>query len=272
MNTWFLLLERQSREAPLNMAADQHILECLEDGLLDRPVLRIYGWARPTLSLGYHQTWERTVNAEALTRHGVDLVRRWTGGRAVLHDFDEITYSLVAPIAGVFGPRIRQNYDLIGGALARFTDLGVSRGRQVAEEPSPEAVKRMRHAPCFASLGMAEIEKGGRKLIGSAQKMGRRGFLQHGSIPMIHRAEILQDITGAKMDMGDLMTSLQQHYEEAGLKLPTRDALIDRLADSFREHFDIQFEDIAGAACFREDQVRNIAGRRYGLDAWTFRK
>lgn len=254
------------------MAVDQHLLENMESGLLDHPVLRIYGWVRPTLSLGYHQAWRRTVNREAMEEQGVDLVRRWTGGRAVLHDYDEITYSLTASVTGVFGPRIRKNYDLIGGALERFTDLGVTRGKRVLVESPAEAVMRMRHAPCFASLGVSEIEGRGRKLIGSAQKMGRRGFLQHGSIPMIHRAEVLQHITGTHMDMGALMMSLKQHYKDAGRDLPCRSVLAERLVSAFQDHFGIGFQDIARAGCFNEEKVRAIAEQRYRTDAWTFRK
>ncbi|CAM2008641.1 lipoate--protein ligase family protein [Acanthopleuribacter pedis] len=273
MTTWYHLVEAEAREAGANMAIDQYLLEALEQGRIDRPILRIYAWAKPTLSLGYHQEWRRTVNEEQLEKHGVVLVRRWTGGRAVLHDTDEITYSLIAPMREPFNNQVSHNYCAIGRALKRFTDLGESAsGAMFPEEPAPAKVRSMRHTPCFASMSRSEIERGGKKMIGSAQKRGKGAFLQHGSIPLHARTEILAAITGSNLDMGELMTSLSNHYRDAGLALPERSALVQRLVDAFAAGFGIDFEPLPGEDPGNAARVAEIRRDSFDNDTWTRRK
>ena len=272
MRFWYLLRESEPRSGSHNMAVDQHLLTLIEEGVLTAPVLRLYGWARPTLSLGYHQDWAAVARPDALQEHGVDLVRRWTGGRAVLHDHDEITYAVIAPQSSPFAGKVSHNYALIGEALRRFTDLGSVQGEVTREEESLASVKRMKHAPCFASLSRSEIEKGGRKLIGSAQKLGKKGFLQHGSIPLVHRPEILETITGTKLKMDRLMTSLADHYAEAGLNLPNREALMTRLEHAFGAAFQVVLRPLAEEGWPDESAVARIAADRFDGDRWTFRK
>ena len=256
----------------VNMAVDQHLLDEIEAGRLQRPVLRIYGWEKPTLSLGYHQQWRETVDEEALAQHGVELVRRWTGGRAVLHDTDEITYSVIAPFSEPFQAGISHNYALIGEALRIFTDLGHHHGAVFAAQGDPAKVRSMRHTPCFASLSQSEIETEGRKLIGSAQKLGKRAFLQHGSIPLRHRAGILEAVTGTELDMQRLMTSLEDHYAQAGASLPSRAQLEQRLTDAFSSAFGVTFEALAEQGLPNEKQVEALVCERFGSESWTKRK
>lgn len=269
---WYLLAEDAPRPGAHNMAADQHILSLIEDGTLDVPVLRIYAWSKPTLSLGYHQQWQETVQKESLKELNIDLVRRWTGGRAVLHDHEEITYSVIAPMTAPFSRKISHNYTLIGKALAFFSDLGAGRSKMTETEESVDEVKKMRHAPCFASLAKSEIEGGGRKMIGSAQKLGKSGFLQHGSIPLIHRPDVLEAITGTRLDMSRLMTSLDEHYQEVGLELPSRNDLVQRLIAGFEQAFDIKFKTLAEAGFPDQKAIETIAQQRFSRDDWTFRK
>ena len=271
MTDWYLLREREALSADHNMAVDSHLLELMETGELEAPVLRTYAWSKPTLSLGYHQQWRKTVVVEALQKYDIDLVRRWTGGRGVLHDHDEITYSLVAPTRAPFSTRIGHNYKLIGEALATFTDLGRVQAA-LAEGENPSQVRRKRHLPCFASLSRSEIETRGRKLIGSSQKVGRGAFLQHGSIPLIHRLDVLEEITGSPVSMDGLMTSLQDHYRAAGLECPPREVLISRLIDAFGATFGVHFQDLAGLGLPRPEDVSQIRRQRFAQNDWTYRK
>ncbi len=272
MNSWRCLFETEPREPALNMAIDQSLLELVESGRLDEPVLRVYAWKTPTLSLGYHQQWRKTADPDALARHGVALVRRLTGGRAVLHEPDEITYAVVAPMKPPFTARIKPNYRLIGAALNRFVDLGAATGAMAADEPPVEETRRMRHAPCFASLSQAEIEARGRKMIGSSQKLGKRGFLQHGSVPLRARPEVLAAVTRSGLDMGAYMTSLDEHYREAGMVLPPRTALVERLKNAFEAALDARFSDLGELGLTLEAEAARIARERFAADAWTFRK
>lgn len=272
MSQWYVLAEAEPRSAAENMAVDQHLLMLLEAGELKCPVLRLYGWSKPTVSLGYHQRLAQVVDLKALHAHDLDLVRRWTGGRAVLHDHDEITYAVIAPTREPFNQRVSHNYCLIGKALQRFTDLGHLSGRMQTGAEDVAAVRAMRHAPCFASLSTAEIEQGGRKLIGSAQKVGRGAFLQHGSIPMVHRPHVLEAVTGTRLDMSTFMTSISEHYAEAGLSLPNRAALYDRLVAAFAAAFAVEFNPLTALELPDMRAVAEIRDSRFASREWTHRK
>jgi lipoate-protein ligase A len=153
----------------------------------DAPSFRLYSWARPTLSLGFHQ---RSIEAHwsDLARAGViDLVRRPSGGRAVLHGGD-ITYGLVWPGA----PLERQRaYGLAcRWLLEAFAELGhpLQAGTQTAT---------MQRSNCFASGTPADlIHADGAKRIGSAQLWRRGCLLQHGSILINPAADLWQLVFG----------------------------------------------------------------------------
>src|SRR3989449_1079968 len=146
------------------------------------PTVRFFAWDPPTVSVGYGQPLDRHVDVAACRRLGVGLVRRPTGGSAIYHDGPEreLTYSVVAAAEDIGGGArdLLHSYQWIGGALAaglralgaRVEMVGVARG----DEPTP--------AFCFARTGSCEIEVGGRKLVGSAQRRYGQTFLQHGSI------------------------------------------------------------------------------------------
>ena len=170
------------RSPGMNMALDEAILLACEAGA-SPPTLRVYGWRPPALSLGYAQSVAKEVNLDACYRYGIEIVRRPTGGRAVLHD-DEVTYSVVMPIADQDGARsLTEHYHLIGLALAAaFAHLGLA--VQLAR-PQRSAKERQAPSPaCFAALSRYELSVSGKKMVGSAQKRGQRALLQHGSIPL----------------------------------------------------------------------------------------
>lgn len=268
--SWYLLREKAPCTAAENMACDLHLLECVESGQITKPILRLYAWDKPSLSLGYHQKWRDTVDQGALKEHDVALVRRWTGGRGVLHDHGEITYSVIAPFTTPFKSRVTHNYQLIGAALERFTLLDEARGVMSEAIETAADVRTKRGLPCFASISQSEIESSGQKLIGSAQKLGKAGFLQHGSIPMIHRHDVLNAVTNTKEDVSGLMMGMADHYKRAGLEVPPREILEDRLIRAFGEIFATDFEDLIDLP--DEAEVQRIASERFLDDAWTFRK
>lgn len=139
-------------------------------------VMRVYGWTRPTLSFGRNQPARGLYDADRADADGVDIVRRPTGGRAVLH-YREITYSVTAP-AGALG-RARESYEGINRLLLEgLRRLGVdaSAHRESGRAPRPSLT------PCFATPVAGEIVFEGRKLVGSAQWHANDALLQHGSI------------------------------------------------------------------------------------------
>jgi lipoate-protein ligase A len=169
------------------MAIDSWLLEA---SLLDpagAPALRFYRWSRPTLSLGYHQRslpphWQQLAEVGR-----IDLVRRPSGGRAVLHGGD-LTYALIWPAAAPFR---RHAYGLACAWLCRaFADLGLPLrfGRRA---PSRD------RASCFATSTAADlVHPQGGKRIGSAQLWRRGSLLQHGSILIDPPAELWRELFG----------------------------------------------------------------------------
>ena len=173
------------------------------------PTLRLYRWSAPTLSIGYGQDLGRDVDREACRARGIAIVRRVSGGRAVLHDA-ELTYSVSAPagLAG-FGDGLDAAYrGIAAGLVAALRLLGVE-GASTARGRSGGG---RRHPGCFAAVARHEIDVGGRKLVGSAQRRLDGGFLQHGSILIeAHGALLAQVLRGGRdADPGERMVGLAE--------------------------------------------------------------
>jgi len=155
------------------MAVDEAILRAVAAGSVP-PTLRFYAWDPACLSLGRAQP-VADVDLPALRAAGFDLVRRPTGGAAVLH-VDEVTYAVAAPLGMPgLGRAVLEIHSAIAEALAgTFRALGVDvdfGGDGVPQEFA-----------CFSGAGGHEMTVEGRKLVGSALRRGRNAFLQHGSV------------------------------------------------------------------------------------------
>lgn len=152
------LFETGKRAAAHNMALDEALLDMHAAGRIP-PVLRVYGWDPPALTIGYAQDWAGAVDHAACARLGVPVVRRSTGGGAVLHEH-EVTYSLVAP-ASRLGNNVLDSFREVSRALiAALAALGLD-----AE---------------FAPLN--DITLHGKKISGNAQVRRHGAVLQHGTI------------------------------------------------------------------------------------------
>jgi lipoyl(octanoyl) transferase len=163
-----------------HMAVDAAVLD--NPSRFRVPTVRLYRWRPACISLGTHQR-EDAVDLSACRRDGVDVVRRPTGGRAVLHA-DEATYSIVVPGESEWGGLPKQElYRRVSESIvAGLTRLGlpVSYEKRTLRPPSP--MDATASASCFGSAARWEILLDGRKLVGSAQKIGPSALLQHGSI------------------------------------------------------------------------------------------
>lgn len=163
-----------------NMAVDEAILEHIGRG--EAPAtLRLYSWEPACLSLGQAQPFA-DVDVRRLQERGWEVVRRPTGGRAILHT-DELTYSVIAPTGepAVAGTLLESYNRLAAGLLHAVRALGLQGDMQAG----------VRHAAgrsnpvCFEAPSAYEITVAGKKLIGSAQARRREGVLQHGSLPLV---------------------------------------------------------------------------------------
>lgn len=168
------------RDGASNMAVDTAIMAAVAGG--DQPpTLRLYGWDPFCLSLGYGQR-SRDVDFDALASRGWDLVRRPTGGKAILHG-DELTYSLSLPLNHpLAGADIVESYRRISAGLLRALEIL----RLTADAPRQgERGRDANPGPvCFEMPSHYEISVGGRKLIGSAQLRRKGALLQHGTLPL----------------------------------------------------------------------------------------
>lgn len=198
------------------MALDHALMARARGG--DEAVLRIYEWSVPVMSLGRNQRGRGVYLDDELARRGITVVRRPTGGRALLHH-REITYSLTAPHAG---ERVGVMYRRMNGLLLEALEaLGVS---GVLARPTSGA-RLPTSTPCFAEPSTGEIVVAGRKLVGSAQWRDDGALLQHGSIlvendqrvlPMLMlepgttppEPATLQDILGRTPEAGEMARAL----------------------------------------------------------------
>jgi lipoate-protein ligase A len=183
VDTWRLLIDPPG-PAGYNMAVDEALAESCRTGA-SGPTLRLYGWDRPSISLGYFQRAYEVVDLDRCREGRVPVVRRTTGGRAVHHHHD-VTYSVIAPIPHpLFPPTIKGTYEVVARALlAGLAALGL---RVECHPRDPEQPRRGFGSPlCFDSTSRYELTLGGKKVIGNAQRRWKTAFLQHGSILLAH--------------------------------------------------------------------------------------
>ncbi|MBN1136798.1 MAG: lipoate--protein ligase family protein [Anaerolineae bacterium] len=176
--TWRLIFHGEAPGA-LNMAIDEAMLIALAEGV-SPPTLRFYGWAPPCLSLGRNQP-VTDADLPVCRAAGIDLVRRPTGGRAILHT-DELTYSvtLTASDPRAAGSVVEGYRRLSEGLLAGLRRLGVEAIQARGQRKPASGLT----AICFDTPSDYEITAGGRKLVGSAQWRSRGRVLQHGTLPL----------------------------------------------------------------------------------------
>jgi len=195
---WRLLLDGEA-PGPWNMGVDEALLaSAIASG---RSSLRLYRWDGPWLSLGYAQRLGAERQA-ACGDAGVGVVRRVTGGGAVLHGGD-LTYAIAAPETAL-PPGLRATYQLVGAALrGALSALGID------AQPASGAVPTRRRGSfdCFSEAAGDELCAEGRKLVGSAQRRARGGVLQHGSIRVYPDPALLRAAAGLAAGVA---TSLQE--------------------------------------------------------------
>jgi len=204
-----------------NMAMDEAIFRVnqREDSL---PTLRIYRWCPPSISLGYFQKIRDEVDVAACNRYHVDIVRRPTGGKAVLHEND-LTYAVIAKEHNpLFTPDILGTYRIISGCIAdSLSELGIYAEMSVDSRTSGDDSLK---AVCFSSPSHFELLVNKRKICGSAQVRSRGVFLQHGSILLdfdpVKTCALLAPRKGDReRQIEKLRESVTSVYEQTGTEI-----------------------------------------------------
>lgn len=261
--TAFRLLVTLALDGAQNMAVDEALLQGRQRGA-SPPTLRLYGWAPPTISLGYGQRFDARIDREAAARLGIGLVRRPTGGSAILHEGpeSEVTYSVVAG-DGDFpeSEDLLGTYRWIGAALCEgLRGLGAP-AEMVSVQPSdPASMPTF----CFARTGSYEIEVGGRKLVGSAQRRQGGAFLQHGAVMLAAHPERLARVFPRESDPLRGMTTVAAALG----RRPSFDEVAEALADGFRRAHGLPL--VPGGMTAEETALaERLAADKYGTEAWT---
>lgn len=244
------------------MAIDEAIYRCAGP---DRPpTLRFYTWTNPTLSLGCFQDYKKVVSEPFIVHNKMDVVRRITGGRSVLHH-KEVTYAVVAPLAGDFqGDSLQQSYQRIAQALNLAIErLGIDQSTLSWES----GTKRSSLPQCFVTVSRYEISQNTRKIIGSAQKRSRDRFLQHGSILLNWDAALQQGcVKRPDPDIEARIAPLEPClHRELGFE-----EVANRFAEAFESTFQVEMK--RAELSSEEMEVASALEEVYRSAGWTQRR
>lgn len=255
------LLDTPPAPGAWNMAMDEALADGVREG--GAPVLRLYRWSPPCLSLGRNQPAAGRYDEEALRRRGIDVVRRPTGGRAVLHS-RELTYSVAVGEETLGSPRAA--YATINRALvAGLRRLGVAaqlQPRTADRAPVPSL------SPCFRDPVEGEVVAAGRKLVGSAQRRDRGVLLQHGSLLLDDDQDVVRALLRdpPARDDADTPATLAALLP----RIPAWEALVAALAAGWEEATGLAVEP---AEMTEAEQHRTVAHQaRYTNPAWTWHR
>ena len=260
---WRLLVEPDG-DGATNMATDEALLDAYlsPQGRDAAPTLRLYGWNPATLSLGKGQVATGSHDPAYLAAQGLGLVRRPTGGQAVLHE-RERTYCLVGRLdRPPFDAGVLATYESIADALRGGLE---SLGIETSTAPQLPARASDRGPVCFNVASSHEILHRGRKLVGSAQMRRREAFLQHGSIPLRADAQRLGSAIGAHADASRIAgLSDVLGYE------PEIVALDAALVAGFERRFGIEL--VPGLRTpWEQERIEGLRCWKYLSTCWTHR-
>jgi lipoate-protein ligase A len=264
------LLKTPPAPGAWNMAVDEAVLEHAFRGD-SPPSLRLFAWDPPCLSLGQAQPYA-DVDLRRAGERGWGIVRRATGGRAILHT-DELTYSITAqPDEPIVAGTVLDSYNRLAGALLRAVrDLGLPVEMQEgksAENGAPNPV-------CFEVPSAYEITVHGKKLIGSAQARKKEGVLQHGSLPLtgdlsrICQALVFPDEPARAQAAARLLARAATVESVLG-RVVDWDTAAGAFVNAFEAQLGLRFElgELSAAERARADEL--VRGK-YGHPSWTER-
>lgn len=263
MSAPFRLLVTEPLDGAANMALDEALLLTRLRGEAP-PTLRFFSWDPPTVSLGYGQPLDGRVDLGAAAAMGIGVVRRPTGGSAILHEGPdrELTYSVTAMAEDFPGADdLLATYQWIGRALeAGLNALGAAVAMVSVQPSDPRSMP----AFCFARTGSYELEANGLKVVGSAQRRQGAGFLQHGAVMLAAEpARLARVFPGARDPLAGMTT-----LEAVLGRRPGFDETADHLAGGFRRVHGLTLEP-GGLTPAETALMEALARDKYGSADWT---
>lgn len=227
----------------------------------DQVVFSVYGWSQPTLSLGRNQRADGCYDRARMQEMGVDVVRRPTGGRALLHH-REITYSVTAPLE--FTASLRESYERINRILLsglQQLGVGASVASGIGSALPPTDI------PCFATPARGELVSDGRKLVGSAQWRDDGALLQHGSILIEDDQSMIRLFSIGADDREPI--PMPATLTDALGRTPELSEIAEMMFDSVRELEDSTAEPLDESEIFAATQ-REVP--HFENELWTWRR
>lgn len=253
------------------MATDEAIFRCFTKQK-SRPTLRLYGWTAPSVSLGYFQDIAGNIDLEFCRQSGIKIVRRLTGGKAVLHD-EELTYAVIArDNTPPFTPDLLETYRIISRCLsAGLMKLGIGAG--LADRPRTSSENTIK-AVCFSRSSQHELTVGGKKICGSAQHRSQGIFLQHGSLLMGFNPQKTLAVMDRSIQRESVLSELKQSVTSIGEQTKMAPAianLCSALTEAFVDTLKVKM--IPGALTPEEEAMKtHLLHHKYGTDAWNLER
>ncbi|GAG61387.1 unnamed protein product [marine sediment metagenome] len=268
----------------MNMAIDEAIMIANLEGLVP-PTIRFYQWSPPAVSLGYFQNLKKEIDVDACKNMGIDIVRRPTGGKAVLHD-KELTYSFVIrerhPLVN---DSILETYKKISGGMIRgLSYLGIKAElvplrEKLKSDSSPKGEKsEIRHSDfksiCFSVPSQYEVKVEGKKIVGSAQVRKREIVLQHGSLLIeLEKDKLFSVFNFPSVQIRErLKTRFNATSLEEILKKKIKfSELSEILPRGFEEEFGVRL--VEGKLTEQEEKIsKDLLENKYSTYEWNYER
>lgn len=250
-----------------NMALDEAIFRKAIEEESDDLYVRFYDWKPECLSLGYFQSLEEKVDVKACREYGVDIVRRPTGGRAVLHDM-ELTYSVVSNTKRLGRTTLSAYLNISKGLNKGLNFLGIK-----SEVAPAKKAKRKGSAACFDSISSHEISVKGKKIVGSAQYRDEGYLLQHGSILIdidpnkLYGCFNIDADDAIKRYFKKITTAINIELKEKKDKDEVEEAVVKGLD----KYFDCKSERIAYSESLAK-RAEKLYKKKYNTEEWNYLK
>jgi len=261
-----LIVDRKPTPGSLNMAIDEALMESYSE--LGMPTLRFYKWKTPCLSIGKFQKISE-IDIDFLNVNGIELVRRPTGGKAVLHH-EEITYSVVMPFEFFEKKEVINTYQKIALALRKGLEI---LGIQTNLSKNKSHVENSFRSACFSVPSIYEITVDGKKLIGSAQVRNKNVILQHGSLPFKLDIDTYSQCFNlsdeARFKLKRILESKTITLNQLDSEINEKD-LMESIVKGFEEIFSLSvfYGDYSDIEVKRAGVLRN----KYESKEWTFKR
>ena len=268
----------------MNMAIDEAIMIAHREGLVS-PTIRFYQWSPPAVSLGYFQDLKKEIDIDACQDMGIDIVRRPTGGKAVLHD-KELTYSFV----------IKENHPLVndsiletykkisGGIIKGLSYLGVKAELVPVKEKlkndslNKGKISKIFHpnikSICFSVPSQYEVQVNGKKIVGSAQVRKGGIVLQHGSLLIkLEKDKLFSVFNFRSVQVREKLKSRfnATSLEEILKKRIDFSELSEILPRGFEEEFGVKL--VEGKLTEQEERVsKDLFENKYSTYEWNYER